>query len=753
MASLHSFKGLQPCSAAWLAVLLVAAILATALAPASASRQLSAQQADLFKVGSLDTDFGAIHTAAVELPAAAEAAPGEAERATVKQLVAFLKTVKDVKGLQDALESDDASMPLGDTALDTARGSRADPRLGGIIPWCKIILTAGCGACTSTGGPALLLAGLLCAAIIGCIVAPVATSRQLEGRAGLLGAGTAEGGVPSAARPRLDLRGLDPEHALAELQALKARGPLKLGSGEWEPWVCELLLDSPPNPPARRPRRPYNGPVAPPRPPKQPRGTSAPPKAPKRTRGTRSAPLASPAAPPSPPSPVPPAPPPVLPGFTSMVSPSGTRGCPTRLATCNQNLQTCGIYRQPSTTIDWSCHRLYSPDLNMYLEIDEQQALFVRDSARSVHFTSYGYTRLGSVDYTDFGDEPTTVLLTPSGKWVQVSSANESLVFTSSDNFGTTFPELAGPDNGPFTLNVSNSGELMILNKDGARSWSSVDIHAGMCARTKRVKWRSGRTDGQKAWLVCTCARGGVNIKFWMDATDPGSVCFDFPDPLILLTETNPAGSRVSLAIGLPRRAPAAAGAALSQQRLDPRSNKQHLVFQEVGSEADDFWLDVDDYDTVSYYWLRLDSEEGLCVTAYAGTARPVDLQPCDSRVRGQQFLVEQLTSQQFALITRAEATQTQFVELPHCLEVAGGSPEGGATLTQSRCSYSVAQRFRYYVEPDGGSRRSALAAALPPLGPHEDDLLPWERPDLDLAALPDWKRELVEAYRAGAQP
>ncbi|KAG2492300.1 hypothetical protein HYH03_009540 [Edaphochlamys debaryana] len=440
----------------------------------------------------------------------------------------------------------------------------------------------------------------------------------------------------------------------------------------------------------------------------------------------------------------------ILPGFIALAS--NPRGCPNTLTKCNNNLPTCGVYRPQSNDPKWTCHRLYSEAQNFYLEVDEFEGISVRSQLRDVLFSTWGYSQIGSMDYADFGDSVSAVLLTGEGKWIQVAQ-DDGRVFTSSDNFGTSFPERAGAANGPFTLNVSNTGELMILNKYGAKTWTSVAISTATCVRDKRASWTAGTSDGQDSWIVCVCPRGSANVKNWLDRTDAGSVCWDLPEPLILTTETNPIGSAPPMAVGLPPRAAATPGAQLTQQLLDPASANLDFVLQQTGNDETSFWFDSDDYDTVVYYWLRLNTAEGLCATATKGGGA-LALQPCDKGDQGQHFLVERVTSQLVALQARVEFTKKGA---PFCVEVSGASTALGATLTQSKCTYGVGQRFRFYTPPPAARRslQSRSGASTDGDGGMDtaSELLPWERADLDLELLPEWKRDLVEAYRSGRMP
>ncbi|KAG2494077.1 hypothetical protein HYH03_007719 [Edaphochlamys debaryana] len=511
-------------------------------------------------------------------------------------------------------------------------------------------------------------------------------------------------------------------------------------------------VKSPPSPPRVR------SPPSPPRvrsPPSPPRVKSPP--SPPRVRSPPS-PKSPPPSPPAVSKRSPPLPPVVLPGYTTMKS---RPNCPASISKCDQSQTTCALYRHATQTeATWKCGRLYSPDLSKYLEIDYMQAIMVKYAWPSEPlFQTYGYSQIGSIEDTDFGPDPTTLIITEEGRWIQVSSKDPSKVWTSSDNFGTSFPDYAGKANGPFTLDLDNSGELRILNKAGKTVWTSKDYNEiALCDDTKFVRWKKGTSDGQSRWAVCVCKGGKVNIMYWLDGDSPDSMCFDFPDPLILMTETNEIGSGYDMAIGLAEGDNGTAGTDVSQQPLDPRNENLEWILQEVrvspyADAVDDFWLDsTEDYDTIVYYWLRLNDKNGLCATAYANVSA-VSLEPCDHKNYGQHFLVERVTSQRIALQSRAEFTKINSVTfLPHCLGVADSDPSANATLVQTECDYGIAQRFRFYVPP--ATRRSALEspelAASLRIGEDDGDILPWERPDLDLEGLPEWKRDIVEGHRSG---
>ncbi|KAG2488751.1 hypothetical protein HYH03_012749 [Edaphochlamys debaryana] len=501
----------------------------------------------------------------------------------------------------------------------------------------------------------------------------------------------------------------------------------------------------PPSPPKERSPPLAKSPPSPPKtksPPaaKSPPEVSSPPSPPGRVRSPPSPPRTrSPPSPPkgrSPPvgkspklSPPPPA------GYTSMVS---SDDCPTSIRRCRTDAPTCALYGKATSTDVWACNRLYSPNGYYFLEIDMMRMVYVRGLNMIPVFSTIGVD-LTLPDYMDFGDDPTALVVTNEGTWVQ-QSANGSIVYTSSESWGTSFPDRAGPAFAPYTLSVADNGELMILNKNGKKAWTSAATAVAFCAENRIVKWKQYLKPDQDSWMTCVCADGQVNIVYWIDRSGPGSQCFDFPDPLILLSDINPYASAPSLALGFAAPVVTKPGDALTIAALDPTNDNLQWVFEQVGKTADDQWLDFDDYDVISYYRLRHNTFEGLCATAYKGSAK-VTMETCDRKAIGQQFLVERVTSQRIALQARIEFDDPQT---PHCLTVTG--TKAGATLTQSKCTYGPSQRFRYYLPP--ASRRSLQT--VPAIGEADGDVLPWERPDLDLAALPEWKRALVEEYRAG---
>ncbi|KAG2494076.1 hypothetical protein HYH03_007718 [Edaphochlamys debaryana] len=538
----------------------------------------------------------------------------------------------------------------------------------------------------------------------------------------------------------------------------------------------------PPSPPVAPTPAPFDGTQSPPSPPSpsppkrkvKTKKPPKPPKAPKRPKKAKKPPP-SPAPPPSPPPspptppglPLRPSPPPrppnqpgapfVRPGYGLVTS---AANCPSKISTCDTTGSTCGLYGAANGVKTWGCERLYSPNGNYYVEIDSTQAVQIRTTWYARPFSTFiNGPYFVATDDVEFGPSPSTVILTEEGRWIQISSTNTSQIFTSSDDWGTSWLEDMGKANGPYTMAITDDGEWLIRNAGGDRVWTSKSLSITDKCKYRKGKWGDtapifNTEGGYPDWDLCYCPRGEVNIAWWLDL-DSGisSNCFKFPEPLILITETNGVGSGSPLAIGLPLGQTPAPGVAITQQPLDVASLNQQLVFNQVATGASDsigpndvfFDEGGSDYDTIVYYQIR----ENATTNGYCLEAKPdggdVTFQPCDEGKKAQHFLAEYIAAQRFAFRARVQFTEINSVTfMPHCLEVKDGSPAVGATLTQSECTYGVKQRFRFY-QPPGTLRRSMLEGFE-----DDDSVLPWERPDLDLGRLPAWKRDIVEGHRSG---